>query len=1155
MKNIYSVRHLMAFLSFFCCCSGNLFAQTMPTPQELTPNQDLTLTYEQNFNSLPASSATYPAGFQGWTANGGAPGTEYSAALSATDQNLRANSTAGLGTGGVHNYNGKIGFLDTSNLDLAIGFAFVATGHKNLQVKYDAMVIRNPYNGTSNLCIYEMALQYRVGASGPFITLPETAYLSNKTVHKDAGLTDPINSTNIKVVLPATCNFQPLVQIRWIAKQVIGGGSRPSFAIDNLDIREDVAAPINNLGYPKTNNILSDSFDFINKIDEIGKTYYALVPAGSAAPSVAQVKAGNDGNNVAALQSGFLTISKASQEYLQSFAGLSLGTSYSVFSVSEDPYGNVQTAVNKVDVTTSNVVIPVLSSTVTSLSLFAEPTYTSEASSYQIQATDLTNDVVVTSSSSNFTLSKDNSTFASSITYSVSDFASNATPTVYVKFTPTALGNSSGQISHTTTGGVTKTVTLSGAGINPYEQGFNDSNVLTNSGWTQYNVSGPLNKWVATTSAKNINSGAGAVLINGYSDNGPSKDWLISPKLHLDTFTNYALLSFYSRKYYAGPGLKLMVSSDYDGKSNPETATWTELQGDFPAITNIYTKSQYIKLDAYKTSPVYLAWVYETTKGGNTFAAEWSLDDIKISNETAYLVSNPVLDLDDTHPGEFSASQSFVLKGEGYGDITITASSSYQVSLDNSSFLSNVTVSAADAAAGKPVYVRFAPIAKEVTITGILTATGTSLNKQIGTLTATSIPKVDTFDIATYNLEFFASDVKDATGKEFGPTDDILQVENVAKVMNKLNADVYVVQEVSNDGAIDDLIKQININGKTFDKTISTSWSYSHEPESPTFPPQKLVVLYNTKTTTVKATKVMFKGLYDELLAGTKTLTNYPVASPAPVNPSASFFSSGRLPYMVQLETNIGGVKKLINVVDLHARANSGADIVKYNQRKYDTQVLKDSLDQYYANHNLIILGDFNDDVKASVVGTNNPSTYENFVVDQTRYNALTLGLSQQGKNSYFNFTPESFLDHIVISNELNDQYIANSISVYDPRADIVDYINTTSDHGPVIARFNLKEDVLSTIDFETKNGYFVQAFPNPVSDVVNVSVKTTTDRNLKLRFYDISGHLVGNPVEVNATQDLSTTAIPVSYLRSGIYVYTLTENNKVVYKGKIIKK
>ena len=59
------------------------------------------------------------------------------------------------------------------------------------------------------------------------------------------------------------------------------------------------------------------------------------------------------------------------------------------------------------------------------------------------------------------------------------------------------------------------------------------------------------------------------------------------------------------------------------------------------------------------------------------------------------------------------------------------------------------------------------------------------------------------------------------------------------------------------------------------------------------------------------------------------------------------------------------------------------------------------------------------------------------------------------------------FLDHIVVSNELSDEYIPNSIAVYDPRTDISNYTNTTSDHGPVIARFELKEGNLATIDFE----------------------------------------------------------------------------------------
>ena len=1141
MKKIYSVHHLMAFLSFFYC-SITVFAQTFPVAQQLP--------YTQNFNSLGASDTAYPSGFQGWTASITPGSTFNTTAALVADRPLTANGTAAIGTGNFYNYDGKIGFLNTGSLDLTIGFAFDATNQKAIQVQYDAMTIRNPYDvppATTNTRVNEMILQYRVGSSAPFISLLATAY-SNNDVKQITAVTTPQNLKSFRITLPAECDNQPLVQIRWISRQVSGGGSRPSFAIDNIDIKSDVAAPINVAGYPKAENILSNSFDFSNKLDEVGKTYYVLLAGGSTAPTAAQIKAGQDANGAAALQSGLFDVTNPNQVYIKSFTGLTISTAYSVFSISEDPFGNIQTNVVKVDATTTATVIPSLATTVSSLDLgFSEANFSSESLSYQIQAANLSANVTL-NATGNFTISKDNNAFGSSLTYAIADFASNAIPTVYVRFTPNSTGSFAGQITHESTGATSKVVSLSGTGINPYLQGFNDAAVLTNSGWTQYNVAGSLNAWTSTTVTRNVNSGTGAVLMNGYSDSGASKDWLISPRLRLDNFTQIPLLSFYSRKFYAGTDLKLMVSVNYDGKSNPETATWTEISGDFPTITGTYKQSQYINLGAYKTNHTYLAWVYVTTAGGTNNAAEWSLDDVAITNEAGFVASNPIIDFGDVAVNTQSASQSFIFKAEGYNDITVKAPTDYQLSLDNTTFQSDVLITSADALVGKTVYVRFAPTVKALTISGALTVTGTALNKQIGSLTGSSIPKADTFDIVTYNLEFFGTDVKGTDGVEFGPTDDPLQIENVAKVMNKLNADVYVVQEVSDDPSLDILIQKININGKTFDKSISTSWSYSFNAADPNFPPQKLVVLYNTQTTTVKSTRVMFKDLYDKVRANTATLPNYPSAD----GNDDSFFSSGRLPYLVKIETNIGGIKKEINLIDLHARANSGSDISRYNMRKYDVKVLKDSLDLYYPNANFMILGDFNDDVKASVIA-GNPSSYQAIVEDTNNYNALTLDISKAGAYSFL--SSGGFLDHIVISNELTDQYIPNSIAVYDPRNDIANYTNTTSDHGPVIARFELKKDVLSTIDFGTNNGYFVQAYPNPATDVVNVAVKTREDKMLKLRLYDIAGHLVGNPIEIKGTQEKNDVVIPLSNLRSGIYVYTLSENNKVIYSNKIIKK
>ncbi|RKS90349.1 putative secreted protein (Por secretion system target) [Flavobacterium limicola] len=1137
MKHNYHFRHFMAFLSFICCFSATIFAQgTAPTAQDLP--------FSQDFSTLDVASATYPAGFQGWTASTATGSSFNTTATLVADRALVASSTAATTSGNFHNYTGKIGFLNTGSLDLTIGFAFKTIGKSGISIEYDAMVIRNPYNGTTNSRINELVLQYRVGTTDAFITLLPTVYSSGTTLQTSG--TTGLNIEKIKIVLPADCDNKEVIQIRWISRQASGSGSRPSFAIDNISVINDVTPPVNADGFPKTSNILSDGFDFSTQLNETGKTYFVLLPSGSAIPSAAQIKAGMNATDTAALQAGILEITEANVAYVKNITALALGTDYIVYSISEDATGNIQADSNRLDVTTSSVVIPSLSTTKTVLDFsFTEQNFSSTVLNYQVEALNLTGAVTLTASG-NFTISKNETTgFQNTLVFPSEDFTNNTTPAVYVRFTPTSTGVFSGQITHESTGASTKTVALSGTGINPYIQDFNDANVLTNSGWTEYSVAGDKIKWVSTNTR--FNSSPAAVQMNGYSETGASKDWLISPNLRLDTFDKFPLLSFYSRKFFAGTPLKLMVSVDYDGKSNPETATWTALEGDFPTTTGTFKQSQYINLEGYKTNHTYIAWVYESTISGGTDTAEWTVDDVKISNEGTFLASNPALNFGEVTQNTASTSQSFVFMAGGYGDITVTAPADYQLSVDNSTFQSSVVVSAADGVAGKIIYARFFPSSKALNISGALTVVGTGLNQEIGSLTGSSLPKTETFDIATYNLEFFGSNVIGSTGTEFGPTDDALQIENVAKVINTLNADVYAVQEISDDAALDVLIQKISINGKTFDKVISPVWSYSFNAPTPDFPAQKLVVLYNTKTTTVKKSRVMFSKLFDDIRAEKTTLPNYPGGN------SASFYSSGRLPQMVEIETNIGGVKKDIKIINIHARANSGTDIARYNMRKYDAELLKDSLDVHYPDANLIILGDYNDDVDESVIA-GNPSSYQKMVEDVSRYNPLTLEISKVGAFSYL--SSGGFLDHIIISNELTTDYVANSTTVYDARLDVPNYVNTTSDHGPVIARFELKADsTLSTNDLTATNGLSVVAYPNPASESFSVVINSENKEDLKLNIYDILGRSMGAPIKLKSVSNSNATHIDIAKLPVGIYIYTLSNGNKVVFKDKIVKK
>ncbi|HEY6866370.1 MAG TPA: LamG-like jellyroll fold domain-containing protein, partial [Candidatus Eisenbacteria bacterium] len=207
---------------------GSAGAQTNPAAQ--------TLPYTQDFRTLAASSTTYPAGWQGWI--NGAPGAAFPTAGPTGNQALLASSSASTTTGGVHNYNGKIGPLDNVSNDFELCFAVNTTGFSGVVVSYEMATIRNPYDGTTNTRINEIALQYRVGTAGSWTTLAGSEYQNNTTNQIGSGVVTPQKIEYRSVTLPAACDNQGVVQLRWAQREISGAGSRPSFAIDNLAVQQ-----------------------------------------------------------------------------------------------------------------------------------------------------------------------------------------------------------------------------------------------------------------------------------------------------------------------------------------------------------------------------------------------------------------------------------------------------------------------------------------------------------------------------------------------------------------------------------------------------------------------------------------------------------------------------------------------------------------------------------------------------------------------------------------------------------------------------------------------------------------------------------------------------------------------------------------------------
>ena len=669
----------------------------------------------------------------------------------------------------------------------------------------------------------------------------------------------------------------------------------------------------------------------------------------------------------------------------------------------------------------------------------------SNTATYKIVSqTNLDQPISITTTSP-YTISTDNLNFVSNLSVPAADAFDK---TIYVKFSPTTTGVFPGAITHNSEGAPSKIINLTGEAVDPNALAFdfNSCTVSGNpgSGFLSINLTG-TQKWSCSQFGRNGTNGIG---VNGFAAGAAQTvdAWLISPALNLNNIVNIPVLSFYSRGEFTGPKLQLYVSTTYDGISTPNLADWTELNGNFPAppgsATTTWTLSDNIDLSAYKSAPqVYIAFRYTSSPALN--AARWTLDDVAVTDQSTLLTVSPLqLEFGEVSVGSNSASQSVSFRAIGSSDLSVLPPSGYQISTDNTSFTANaIVIDQTTAAAGTTLYLRFSPIAKALKVEGNLNVTAEGLDKDIVELTGSSFPKSETFDVACYNISFFgANSTNSATPEEIAT-----QIANISTVMQKLNMDVVGIEEMSSDAALAQLLTTL----PGYSSVVSHRWSYSFEPPDPEFPPQKIGFIYNTATmslSTDEPPRVMFESMYDSArlnLPGHR-LTDYPTGTPS------SFWASGRLPFIATFNATIDGIMRKIRIVVIHAK--SGGDADGYTRRQYDVKVLKDSLDAYYSNDRVILIGDYNDRVVTSIhIG--HPSSYLPFVNDTVNYNILTKALDAAGKTSFPGST--GMIDHITISNDLVNEYISNSTNTEDPRTYIPNYNATTaSDHLPVFSRF-----------------------------------------------------------------------------------------------------
>lgn len=268
--------------------------------------------------------------------------------------------------------------------------------------------------------------------------------------------------------------------------------------------------------------------------------------------------------------------------------------------------------------------------------------------------------------------------------------------------------------------------------------------------------------------------------------------------------------------------------------------------------------------------------------------------------------------------------------------------------------------------------------------------------------------------VANWNVEWFGSTTE-------GPSNDALQLSNVRAVIGDAGVDFWALQEVVNASALLQL-KQALPGYDAFaanDSRVSQGSSYYTASE------QKPAVLFKSDTVQVQSAKLI--------------LTEY------------DYEFAGRPPLQVSLRVTRGGQSVELIAIVLHMKAQTGG-IADYNRRKDAGAALKQYLDSQLPTARAVVLGDWNDDVDASIYEANGylASPYENFVSASSAYRFLTQPLSLQGVGSTVGRS--TFIDHQLVTNELASDYVSNSTQVLYPP--LPDYANTTSDHYPIQSRF-----------------------------------------------------------------------------------------------------
>jgi len=288
-----------------------------------------------------------------------------------------------------------------------------------------------------------------------------------------------------------------------------------------------------------------------------------------------------------------------------------------------------------------------------------------------------------------------------------------------------------------------------------------------------------------------------------------------------------------------------------------------------------------------------------------------------------------------------------------------------------------------------------------------------SLTTRTEAVTVPAQGTATTVDFGNWNIEWFGSTSN-------GPANETLQLQNIRDVILGSDLDIWGLEEVVSTTSFNSLKSQLpgyaGLVASDAIVTGGTSWYSSSE--------QKVGLLYKTSVASVLSARIILTGNDSDF--------------------------AGRPPLEVKLRVTLNGRTRDIVVIVLHMKAFN--DSTSWQRRLNASNALKSYLDTTYPTTQVLVVGDWNDDVDTSIT-SGQASPYQNFVSATASYFFPTKALTDAKVASTTSYP--DFIDHQLVTNELQSLYVAGSAKAYRVDAYISNYASTTTDHFPVLSRFS----------------------------------------------------------------------------------------------------